>query len=576
MHSFWTRICAVLLIITLTALLILTAVSGIQIRQPVNKEEAPAGESSYSLGKDTLRLWYTDDKLTDYLNYIAVNYNSDHEDIRVVPVLVPGQEYLESISDASMTDEELPDLYITTNDTLEKAHLAGLAEPVSCPNHTDMRTLFGQTAINAVSYHSEYIAYPLFMECSALCYNYTYVHDWARSYLESEIRANLADEEKDRIIAGENDGSGASDSSTPGQNESQTGTTADNGQSGNTTDKGQTGTSADEAQTGTATDRSTDKKLTPEEQKALEQKQAEEKAKIIDEYVTSQVSEEDVTEFALKSIPSDYDGLLEFSDSFDAPAGVESIFKWAVNDIFYNYFFIGDSISIGGPYGDNVYDIDIYNEDAIRGLMAYQDLNRFFSISTDDVSYQGVVEEFKDGRLVMTITTTDAVKNFADAVKNGETDIDYRFAPLPDMSKDVPARSMSVTDVVAINGYSPNKEYANDFALYLCSADPATLYDWTGKVSVLKDASFGDNTEYIEVFRKEYDRSVPLPKMLETSNYWASLEMLFASVWDGEDANDGLKKLSEQMMLQITGEKFVEKRIEIEPEPDESETEPMS
>ena len=382
MHSFGTRFCAALLIITLTALLILTAVSGIQIRQPVNREEANASESSYSLGKDTLRLWYTDDKLTDYLNFIAVNYNSEHEDIRVVPVLVPGQEYLESISDASMTDEELPDLYITTNDTLEKAHLAGLAEPVSCPDHTDMRTLFGQTAINAVSYHSEYIAYPLFMECSALCYNYTYVHDWARSYLESEIRANLADEEKAKIIAGENDGSEASDSSA----------------SSKTTD-----------QTGNRADGSTDKKLTPEEQKALEQKQAEEKAKIIDEYVTSQVSEEDVTEFALKSIPVNYDGLLEFSDNFDAPAGVESIFKWAVNDIFYNYFFIGDSISIGGPYGDNIYDIDIYNEDAIKGLMSYQDLNRFFSISTDDVSYQGVVEEFKEGKLVMTITTTDAV-----------------------------------------------------------------------------------------------------------------------------------------------------------------------
>ncbi len=547
MHSFWTRICAVLLIIALTALIVFTAVSGLQIRQPAPKEETPAAESSYSLGKDTLHLWYTDDKLTDYLNFIAVNYNSEHEDIRVVPVLVPGQEYLESISDASMTDEELPDLYITTNDTLEKAHLAGLAEPITCPNHTDMRTLFPQTAINAVSYHSEYIAYPLFMECSALCYNYNYVHDWARSYLESEIRANLADEEKEKIIAGENAGSGSSDSDASAQ---------------------------DAGQTGNQTDGSTDKKLTPEEQKALEQKQAEEKAKIIDEYVSTQVSEEDVTDFALKSIPDDYNGLLEFSDNFDAPAGVESIFKWAVNDIFYNYFFIGDSISIGGPYGDNIYDIDIYNEDAIRGLMAYQDLNRFFSISTDDVSYQGVVEEFKEGKLVMTITTTDAVKYFADAVKNGETDIDYRFAPLPDMSSNVPARSMSVTDVVAINGYSPNKEYANDFALYLCSADPSSLYDWTGKVSVLKEASFGDNTEYIEVFRKEYERSVPLPKMLETSNYWASLEMLFASVWDGEDANDGLKKLSEQMMLQITGEKFVEKRIEIEPE--ESESEPMS
>lgn len=521
MHNLGARILAVCAVIILGALAVLVAVSGIGIKEPVTTIEEPETESSYSLGKETLHLWYTDDKLTDYLNYVAVYYNSEREDVRVVPVLVPGQEYLESISDASMTDEELPDLYITTNDTLEKAHLSGLAEPVVCPDHTDMRSVFMQTAINAVSYHSEYIAYPLFMECSALCCNDTYIMDWARTSLEGEIRANLTDEQKATI---------ASDVYDPESDE--------------------------EAWS----------KMSADDKKAAREKSDEEKAKVVNEYVVAQVTDEDVDAYATKAMPLTYDKLLEFADNFDAPEGVETIFKWAVNDIFYNYFFIGDAISIGGQYGDDIYEIDIYNENAIKGLMAYQDLNRFFSINTNDVSYEGVINEFKDKKTVITITTTDAVSFLKEAKKNGEIDFDYMFLPLPDMREGVQARSMSVTDVVAVNGYSPNKEFANDFALYLCTRDAKELYERTGKVSVLKEADFGEDDADISVFRDEYLNSVPLPKMIETSNYWVKLEMLFASVWDGADANKGLKELSEQMMLQITGEEFVEKTIEIEEE----------
>ena len=53
-------------------------------------------EAVFSGGKETLYLWYTDEALTSYLGSAAVTYNETH-DVRIVPVLESGLEYLEKI-----------------------------------------------------------------------------------------------------------------------------------------------------------------------------------------------------------------------------------------------------------------------------------------------------------------------------------------------------------------------------------------------------------------------------------------------------------------------------------------------
>ncbi|MCR4595478.1 MAG: sugar ABC transporter substrate-binding protein [Lachnospiraceae bacterium] len=527
MHSIRRRLIAIVVTLALLGGVTAIGLSGLDIRYP-EPEENDEPAASYAIGKDTIYLWYTDESLTDYLNTEAVNYSSVNDEIRVVPVLVSGRDYLEGISAASMTDEELPDLFIATSDTLEKAHLAGLAEPVTPPDDVDITSVFSQTAINAVTYKGELVAYPMFMECSAMCYNYTYLEQWARNTLEAEIRAQLAEEEK-----------AAEESSTT-----------------------QSQTTNSSKTSGTA--------KTEEEKKAEEEEKARQEAEL-QEKISSMVSDEDVTAYVEEHIPATIDDLLVLSNDFDAPEGVDTIFKWAVTDIFYNYFFIGDSIDVGGRYGDDPGQIDIYNEDAIKGLTTYQKLNQFFSISTDDVSYGGVIEDFEFGRILMTIVTSDAVRALATARDEGDMDYEYRFTALPDISENASGRSMSVTDAIVVNGYSSHKSEANDFAYFLSTGAADTLYDWTGKVSVLKDADYGEHNDELQIFAQEYEDSVPLPKMLETSNYWVNLEMLFASVWDGADANEGLKKLSEQMKLQVTGEPVTEETIIIPEEVEEED-----
>ena len=91
-------------------------------RQISEKQE----NTVFAGGKETLYLWYTDEALTSYLSGAAVTYNENH-DVRIVPVLESGAEYLEKINQTSL-ESNAPDLYILSHDSLEKAYLAGLAE----------------------------------------------------------------------------------------------------------------------------------------------------------------------------------------------------------------------------------------------------------------------------------------------------------------------------------------------------------------------------------------------------------------------------------------------------------------
>ena len=56
---------------------------------------------------------------------------------------------------------------------------------------------------------------------------------------------------------------------------------------------------------------------------------------------------------------------------------------------------------------------------------------------------------------------------------------------------------------------------------------------------------------------------MPMPKMIETSNFWVEMEIAFAKIWEGDDANNVLKALSEQIMGQVLGEAYTEEYIDV-------------
>ena len=476
---------------------------GITVQQ---SEETEIEDDSLFGHRETLYLWYTDEALTDYLNSVAVSYSEYQSDVRVIPVYTSGREYLETINQASLHTEDVPDLYIVSNDSLEKAYLAGLASEVRLPEGVlPMDNFFPQTAISAVTYRDKQIGYPFYFETSCLLYNETYLTDWARAQIEAETDALIAEAAQEQLENG--------------------GDPEDNDEDGTT-------------------------------------------AGAVEEDV---ISDEEVRERVDQTLPGTIDDILAFADVYDAPDQVE-VFKWDVSDIFYNYFFVGDSIDVGGVNGDRADSIHIYNEDAIRCLRVYQNLNQFFSIDTKEISYDGILQDFIDGKIVYTVATTDALSKIETAKAEGDFAYEYGISMMPDVSDELGSASLSVTQCVVINGYSIKKDMANDFAVYLTEYATESLFTRTGKLPVCDSGDTYDDPNR-EAFLQEYMCSVPMPKMIETSNFWVELEIVFAKIWDGEDANNDLKSLSEQIMGQVIGGEYEETYIDVPVESTEEEYE---
>ena len=466
-------------------------------------------ETIFSKQKETIYFWYTDEALSDYLSSAAVAYGEDH-DVRVIPVFTSGLEYLESINKASIQTETPPDLYIISNDSLEKAFLAGLASPVGEDNWEEIKEEYPDAARLAVTYKNKIIGYPFYFETSSLLYNRTYLEEFAKKQIEAEL--DVAEAEEAMAQLEENGPENVSD--------------------GETTEEGD--------MTDVETDTSSEE--TAGETDADMQNRIEERVKEL--------------------LPSTIDDILNFANEYDAPEQVEAVFKWDVTDIFFNYFFAGNYMIVGGAAGDNTANMNIYNKDAIECLKVYQDLNQFFSIDTEEISYEGVLDDFMEGKIVYTVATTDAVAKLEEARASGDFIYDYSIALVPDINDRLLTRSLSVTNCVVVNGYSDKQEIADDFARFLTCEYTDTLYSRTGKVASRYGVDYGNIN--LQEFVNEYEISVPIPKMVETSNFWVELEIAFSQIWNGEDVNERLKRLSEQIMTQITGEPYTEVAIEEE------------
>lgn len=422
---------------------ILAAIGAMAYAAAVSRAVPGTTAGNGLLHRPTLTLWYTDEKLEDYLASVALDYQNSRG-VQVIPVLKSGLEYLEEVNRASLEAENAPDIYIVSNDSLEKANLSGLAAEVKDRDSVLTTDFFPQTALDAVSYQGQKMAYPLYFETSALIYNKTYLEQAAQ-----ELGTDVA-----------------------------------------------------------------------------------------------------------SLIPQTIEGIQEFADVYNAPETVESVFRWDVSDFFYNYFFAGNYINVGGSCGDDASRIDIYNLEAVEGLTAYQDLSQFFSIDAETSSYEQVVQDFLSGKLVFTIATTDILERAKAAKADGSFAWEYGVAPLPDIDESVCTRGISVTNAVAVNGYSKKRDKADAFASWLATEGAAKLYDRTGHVPALQGAA-SQNAE-MAAFWQEYSSTVPMPKLMSTANFWIQMEAACTKIWKGENVSDVLKSLSEKIMTQVTGAEYME------------------
>ncbi len=466
-------------------------------------DTAEAEETPAFTDDGSLTLWYTDDALTEYLTSVALSFQQD-QGTKVNIVKKDGVQFLEAINANSLQTpaertEALPDLYITSHDNLLRAYLSGLASVITDPNEVVVPEMYPQTALNAVTCYDRLVAYPLYYETNFFLYNKTYMASIAQNKIEADADLEEGAEATAQL--------------------------AENGAPTET---------AEEIETD-----SEDGDAAGEEIVEDENPMGEEDA----------IADPEVLEKLATMIPATIEDIKTFANNYDAPEAVESVFKWDVSDIFYNYFFVGNYMDVGGEHGDNAAVFNIYNSQAVECLSAYQAMNQFFSIDPKVDNYDSILQDFIDGKMVFTVATTDAIAKIHQAQRNGEFDFEYGVSILPDISSLLKARGLSVTDAVAINGYSEKKADANKLATYLSNYKASDLYMKSGKVSCCKNVEYED-AEIANVMA-EYEKSMPLPKMVEASNYWVQLEIAFTKVWNGGDPDETLHELSDTIGAQI-------------------------
>ncbi len=435
--------------------------------------------------KETIYCWYSDEALSGYINAAAVSFGEQNK-VRVIPVLTSDSEYLEAVNQETLHSAQIPDIYLLSSDSLEKAYLAGLATKVPDTEGICDTDHFSQAALAAVTYDDKIIGYPVYFDTSALVYNEDYLRTWATQQAEKEL-------------------SGSSDNDEPvGEGEEII------------------------------------------EEDSLPEDQTTEQA-TVDEAAVNALAEQ----YFAKALPSTVDDLLNIADTFDAPEGVEGVMKWDVNNIFYNYWIVGNYMIVGGDPGDDRNDININNPETIQCLEVYKALNQFFFIESDTVTYDSVIQDFIDGKTMFTIGTTDVVKRLEDAKADGSLTFNYGIARMPDVSAELQSRSLSVTGAAVINGYSEHKELADRFAAYLSEEYADGLYERSGKMPASIHAAENADNGALTIFADEYADSVSLPKMLETGNFWMQLEVLFSKVWNGEDVTTLVQQLADNMSQQL-------------------------
>ncbi len=439
MKSLGQRIIAVLIVVLILGQMLTVGISRYN----------SARDHVQSTGEDvSLTIWYTDAKLNDFMLEAAEDYEQE-TGIEVNVQLISAVDYIETISEATLVEENGPDLFVAGSDLLQKALYAGLVDDQVAYSEAESDNI-PQKAFDAATCDGKLIGYPFYFESCFLLYNQYYAEDW----------------------------------------------------------------------------------------------------------------------------PGTIDEILEYADNFEntgTTEKVQSIFKWDVSDIFYNYFFVGNYVGLGGTYGDDKSQLSLSEGKTIECLEYYQALNEFFAIDEETVHSEDVLQEFIDGKIVFTIAKTDAIARIEQAIAEGkvpeyqlETERDeegneipareierfYGVGDIPNLSDELITRGLSVTNSIVVNNYSKNRTYANDFAHYLSYERAGELYEETGKVSVCKSVTAGDKDwERIMV---QYAGSVEIPKIIEMSNYWILMEIAFANIWNGADIVSEISNVVSQMNIQVS------------------------
>ncbi|MFA9378097.1 MAG: extracellular solute-binding protein [Lachnotalea sp.] len=495
------------------------------------KETSTTSSEESSTEPKELVLWYTNEKLSDYIEEVSQEYGAANN-IVITPKLVSAIDYIENINQAVLLNEAAPDLFISENCDLEKLYLAGLT--LENQDETYSEDNYYKTALNAFTYKDKLLAYPLYFESSYLLYNQEYVTtppntideilDFANEFdapegVENIFNWDVTDALSNYFFVGNYLNNDEIDNENYIVDKDKLIEALIYYQNLNQ----YFAIDADTVNYDTAFQNFTEGKSVFTIAKT-------------DKLSEIELMEGDASEENQEGIQNgNNDGSNEPVSNSNEEAVEETNEAAASNEIQEK-----DASQDNEATSENN---DENMESASAQSVSTQKLN-----SNTTLKYSAGIEKILNpyvsddeaSQKEELIRTDSAISNDAGTIIDKNSN--FKIIPLPNLTSEIKGKGMAVSFGVFINGYTSKQEEANEFAKYLSYNKSAKLYKETGKLSSRKGIDY--NNVNISNVLKEYDEDVASPKLMENGDFGLQLEILFSNIWKGADVTQTIDEMS--------------------------------
>lgn len=247
--------------------------------------------------------------------------------------------------------------------------------------------------------------------------------------------------------------------------------------------------------------------------------------------------------------PETFQDIIKFSEGYEGEfPGIETIISFDVYDLFFSYGFVGSYLNLGGVCGDDASIIDVANDKVIEALTFYKKLNQALYFDADDSTYDKVLKDFLDGKVLYTMGSTATL---AEIITSG---MNYGICTMPRLNAELETKAVSVNYTAVVNPYSPNKELAKSLAKSISYEYAENFYASVKKLPSRRlDVYPNDEWKHIA---EQYEHTAILPKLMAATNYWMELEVTLNNIWKKElneetEVDMGNDSLTEEEQMQL-------------------------
>ena len=210
--------------------------------------------------------------------------------------------------------------------------------------------------------------------------------------------------------------------------------------------------------------------------------------------------------------PTSLQAIIDYSNENEPAENVEYLLEWDVNDPFYDFPFISNSVTFQKEEANSmhvVYDEELYQQD----LEYFDGILASFSVDATTVSEDEIIKNFRLGRTLSAIIDTDSLYQL--------DDYEYSIMLMPNLNDTLAAKSCATTDMLVVNDFSKKKDMASDFAYFSTVTMASELYPLTGHFSVIPSET---PTWVEQVSYETYESAVLVPDSQDARDFWVKLQ----------------------------------------------------